>query len=128
MPAARSSRVQSLAAVSAVVLTLVLFVVGGRSETGQAIGASNHLAAHLGAYGLIAVAYGYALPRLSWPAVALLVAAIGGLHEYYEIGAHHHPLEWEDVRTNALGALGGALVRPLLDWLLPGAASTGCGR
>ncbi len=119
MRAGRSPFLQSVASVSAVVLTLVLFVVGGQPEAGQAFSGIYHVIAHLGVYGLIAIAYGYAFPRAPWLAVALLVAVIGGVHEYFEIEAHRHLLEWGDVRINALGALFGALVRPLLGRLLP---------
>ena len=98
----------------AVILTLVLFGVGGQRNAGQSFEGVYHWVAHLGAYWLIAVAYGFALPRMPWWAVGLLVAGIGGIHEFYEITTHSHPMEYADVAVNALGAFLGALARPAL--------------
>lgn len=100
--------------IGSVALTLGLFIVGGRPEAGQIFHGVYHWLAHLGAYWLIAVVYGFALPRLAWPWVGLIVAGIGGIHEFYEITAHHHPIEYADVGINALGAFLGALARPSL--------------
>lgn len=102
------------AAAVAALLTLVLFIVGGRPDAGQDFQGVYHWLAHLGAYWLIAIAYGFALPRLAWPWVGLIVAGIGAIHEVYEITAHHHAMEYADAGINALGAFLGALARPSL--------------
>ncbi|HQW20400.1 MAG TPA: hypothetical protein PLI90_06980 [Rhodocyclaceae bacterium] len=103
-----------VAGIAAVALTLALFAVGGRPNAGQAFQGMYHWLAHLGIYWLIAVVYGFALPRLAWPLVGLIVAGIGATHEFYEITAHHHEMEYADAGINALGAFLGALARPSL--------------
>ena len=104
----------AIAGIAAVVLTLALFVVGGRPNAGQEFQGVYHWLAHLNTYWLIAVVYGFALPRLAWPLVGLIVACIGATHEFYEITTHHHEMEYADVGINALGAWLGALARPSL--------------
>ena len=94
-----------VAGIAAVALTLALFAVGGRPNAGQAFQGMYHWLAHLGIYWLIAVVYGFALPRLAWPLVGLIVAGIGATHEFYE---------YADAGINALGAFLGALARPSL--------------
>jgi hypothetical protein len=114
-----SSIIHAVAIVSAAALTLLLFIVGGRPEAGQIFHGGYHWLAHLGTFWLIAIVYGFALPRLAWPWVGLIVAAIGGIHEFYEISAHGHPMEYPDVAVNALGAFLGALARPALSRQMP---------
>jgi hypothetical protein len=109
-----------LAIAASVALTVVLFVVGGQPDAGRPFVGMYHWLAHLGAYALIGVAYGFAMPRLAWPLVGLLVAALGGIHEYYEITAHDHPLELGDIGINALGGMLGALAKSLFDRLASG--------
>lgn len=105
-----SNRHHRNAAISAVILTLGLFVIGGRPEAGQVFQGIYHWLAHLGAYGLIAVAYCLALPRLAWPFIAAMVAGIGAVHEFYEITAHSHDYEYLDALVNGIGATIGALI------------------
>jgi VanZ family protein len=105
---------QRPAAALAVALTLGLFVVGGRPEAGQVFQGNLHWLAHLGSYALIALTYALAWPRLGVLAVAGIVAAIGGIHETYEITAHGHDFEIADALVNAAGALLGSLLRRLV--------------
>jgi hypothetical protein len=98
-----------LGAFAAIGLTIGLFVVGGRPEAGQIFKGHWHWVAHLLSYALIACAYGLALPRFGILSVAAIVAAIGGIHEFYEIEAHGHDFETADLLVNAAGALFGSL-------------------
>lgn len=91
-------------------LTIGLFVIGGKPEAGQVFKGVFHWLAHLGAYGLIAAVYCFALPRLTWPYIALIVAGIGGVHEFYEITAHGHEFEYLDAAVNGIGASIGAFI------------------
>ena len=95
-----------------IALTVGLFVVGGRPEAGQVFKGNWHWVAHVISYALIALAYALALPRLGVLYVAAIVAAIGGIHEIYEIEKHGHDFETADLLVNALGALLGSLLRP----------------
>jgi VanZ family protein len=104
------SDVQRFAAVAAVVLTTALFVIGGRPEAGQVFKGPWHFIAHFGTYAVIAVAYLMAWPRLNFLACAALVAAIGAIHEAYEIEAHGHGFEVADAIVNGAGALFGAFL------------------
>jgi VanZ family protein len=98
-------------AAAAIVLTVGLFVVGGRPEAGQIFKGNWHWVAHLFSYALIALAYALALPGFGWLYVAAMVAMIGGIHEFYEIQAHGHDFETADLLVNATGALLGSLLR-----------------
>jgi VanZ family protein len=102
---------RQFSAIAAIGLTIGLFVVGGRPEAGQVFKGNWHWAAHLLSYALIALAYALALPRISVFSVAAIVAAIGGIHEFYEIEAHGHDFETPDLLVNATGALLGSMLR-----------------
>jgi hypothetical protein len=95
----------------AIGLTIGLFLVGGRPEAGQIFKGNWHWVAHLSSYALIALAYALALPRFGILTVAAIVAAIGGIHEFYEIEAHGHDFETADFLVNASGSLLGSLLR-----------------
>jgi VanZ family protein len=101
---------RQFSAIAAIGLTIGLFVVGGRPEAGHIFKGNWHWVAHLFSYALIASAYALALPGLGMLSVAGIVAAIGGVHEFYEIEAHGHDFETVDVLVNAAGALLGSLL------------------
>jgi glycine/D-amino acid oxidase-like deaminating enzyme len=106
--------VNRLSAIAATGLTIGLFVVGGRPEAGQVFTGNAHWVAHLLSYAVIALAYALAMPRLGVLSVMAIVAAVGGIHEVYEIDAHGHPFETVDFLVNAAGAwLGSLLARAI---------------
>jgi hypothetical protein len=106
-----------LARILAIALTIALFVVGGRPEAGAVFSGAAHTVAHFVVYGAIAFFYARGFGRWPFIAVALLVSAIGCVHEFYEITAHGHAFEFVDAGVNACGALVGALLgRMLKTW------------
>ena len=104
------TRWRRTAAFVAIGLTVGLFVIGGRPEAGQVFKGNAHWIAHFASYALIALAYGLAFPSLGVVRGTLIVAAIGGIHEFYEISAHGHDFEIADAIVNAGGALAGSLL------------------
>ena len=101
----------TLARVAAVLLTLGLFTIGSLATAGHAFPGAMHWVAHLGAYSLIAFAFGLGWPQWKAVQIAAFVAAIGAIHETTEIITHSHAVETEDVIVNALGALIGVVIQ-----------------
>jgi uncharacterized membrane protein (DUF2068 family) len=105
------SSITKLARASAVLLTLGLFTVGSIPNAGEAFPGAMHWVTHLAAYALIAFAYGLGWPKRPMAHIAILVAAIGIVHEITEISTHNHAFETEDAMVNAVGALIGVAIQ-----------------
>lgn len=103
--------ITSLARTAAVLLTIVLFTLGSLPAVGQAFPGALHWIAHLGAYALIAFAYGLGWPKQSAVLIAALVATIGLIHESTEIVTHSHVFETTDAIVNAIGAVIGVIIQ-----------------
>ena len=114
MNATQLSRVTRIARTAAVLLTLGLFTIGSVPATGQAFPGALHWVAHLGAYALIACAFGLGWPLRPAALVAAFVAAIGAIHEGSEIFTHSHVFETADAIVNAIGALIGVAMQRVL--------------
>ena len=91
-----------------VLLILCLFTVGSYPAAGQAFPGNMHWLAHLSAYGLIAFVIGLGWQKMKPIHIAIIVGAIGFVHEVTEIVTHSHGFESTDVVVNAIGALIGA--------------------
>src|SRR5687768_16352087 len=74
----------------AILLTIGLFVIGGRAGAGSLFKGNIHWIAHFLTYALLAIFYVKAFPKQHAIAIAVIVACIGGLHEAYEIKTHGH--------------------------------------
>lgn len=98
----------------AMVLTIVLFILGGHPSTAGMFSSTGHDAAHLGAFALMALFYARGLPRLHWLVVALLVVAIGGAHELFQLTTRAHDAELDDFLLNSAGAFLGTTSYRLL--------------
>jgi hypothetical protein len=95
----------------AVLLTLGLFIVGSSPNAGDAFPGAMHWVMHLAVFALIAFAFGLGWPKRPVAHIAILVAAIGIVHEITEISTHNHAFESEDAIVNALGALIGVAIQ-----------------
>jgi VanZ family protein len=103
--------VTKLARAAAVLLTVSLFAISSAPNAGQAFPGVMHWAAHLAAYALVAFAFGLGWPKRPIVHIAILVAAIGIIHESTEIVTHSHAFETEDAIVNAIGALVGVAIQ-----------------
>ena len=103
--------VAKFARAAALLLTLGLFTIGSIPAAGLVFHGVWHWIAHLAAYALLAVAYGLGWPQRPAMHIALVVAAIGAIHELTEIVTHHHAFEARDVIVNAIGALIGVAIQ-----------------
>ena len=92
-------------------LTLGLFTVGSIPAVGHAFPGAMHWVVHIAAYALIAFAFGLGWPKRPAAHIAVLVAAIGIVHELTEIITHSHAFETEDVIVNVIGALIGVAIQ-----------------
>lgn len=86
-------------------MTLIVLWAGIHPGAGEALGSAWHTPAHLVAFALVALAWGYALPTVPRWAIWAGLATFGFLHEAMEIATHHHPFELEDAVVDAIGAL-----------------------
>ena len=93
-----------------VLLIFSLFTIGSMPATGLAFSGYKHWAVHFVTYALLALFFGLGWQRLKLSYIALIVAAIGFVHELSEIVTHSHALEFNDVVVNASGALTGAAI------------------
>jgi VanZ family protein len=92
-------------------LTVGLFAISSTPKAGYAFPGVMHWVAHLAAYALIAFAFGLGWPKRPMVHIAILVAAIGVIHEMTEIITHSHAFEIEDAIVNAIGALVGVAIQ-----------------
>ena len=111
MNATALSSITRLARAAAALLTLGLFTVGSIPAAGLALPGVLHWVAHFAAYALIAFAFGLGWPLRRALHLAVLVAAIGVIHESSEIFTHSHAFEAEDAIVNAIGALVGVAIQ-----------------
>jgi hypothetical protein len=92
----------------ALALTVALFLIGGQPGAGNAFEGGWHWIAHIATYAVIAASYASGFPRVPVLLIGGWVAAIGGLHEVYEIGSHGHDFEFDDFLVNAMASFGGS--------------------
>ncbi|TAK71654.1 MAG: hypothetical protein EPO19_04245 [Betaproteobacteria bacterium] len=111
MNATTLARVTKLARAAAVLLTLGLFTVSSIPAAGHAFPGILHWIAHIAAFALIALAFGLGWPLRPALHMAVLVAAIGAIHEATQIVTHNHAFETGDVSVNAIGALLGIVIQ-----------------
>lgn len=111
MNATTPAPVTKLARAAALLLTLGLFTVGSIPAAGLAFPGILHWIAHLGAFALIAFAFGLGWPLRSAAYMIAVVTAIGAVHEITEIFTHSHNLETKDIIVNAVGALIGVAIQ-----------------
>lgn len=101
--------------VSAIALTLCLFVLGSFPEAGRAFPGIAHWIVHFSVYAAVAVAYGLGWRERSVLLIGGCVVALGVIHEYSEIYTHKHALEIADIVVNSFGGGAGmALARALV--------------
>ena len=91
--------------VATVLLIFSLFTIGSMPATGLAFPGYSHWAVHFSTYALLALFFGLGWQKLKPSYIALIVTAIGFVHELSEIVTHSHALEFNDVIVNASGAL-----------------------
>ena len=92
----------------ALALTVVLFFIGGQAGAGSVFEGVRHWIAHIVTYAVIAASYARGLPGVRGLLIGGLVAAMGGLHEVYEISSHGHDFEFDDFLVNSLASFGGS--------------------
>ena len=96
---------------SALAVSIGIFFVAGRPPISNALNGSGlHWVAHMMTYGILAVCYVKGLPRMPVLLVGCLTAAIGGMHELYEVARYDIGYEFHDLLYDAVGALTGALL------------------
>jgi hypothetical protein len=99
--------------ISSILLIVLLFTVGSLPAAGEQFPGISHWIAHLIVYALIAFTFGMGWGRIPATFVALMIGAIGVLHELTEIVFHAHPFETHDAVVNICGALAGSAVLAL---------------
>jgi hypothetical protein len=101
--------------ISSIVLVVLLFTVGSIPATGEQFPGATHWLVHLLFYAGVALSFGLGWPLLPTPSVALIVGAVGLVHEVTEIVSHGHPFEGRDAIINFVGAVAGSAVVALYE-------------
>jgi VanZ family protein len=105
--------------IASIALVIALFTVGSLPATGHAFPGNLHWGVHLFTYALISFCMGMGWQKLPAAFTAVIVAAIGIVHEVTEIVTHSHNFEFYDAVINTLGALIGMAILILVrKWVL----------
>jgi VanZ family protein len=109
----------SLFRFESILLVVALFTVGSVPATGHAFPGNLHWAVHLATYALISFSVGMGWQKSPAAFTAVVVAAIGIIHEVTEIVTHNHHFEFYDAVVNTLGAVIGMVFLILVrKWVL----------